>query len=137
MIFLLDTDTCIYLIRNKPSEVPRRFEEHSVGDIGISSVTAAELYFGVQRSRRRDQNQGALEQFLLPLSVVGFDQQAAASYGRVRATLERTGKPIGPLDTLIAAHALDLGLTLVTNNVQEFARVPGLALENWVDAREA
>lgn len=134
MILLLDTNTCIYMIKNKPPEVLRRFEEHSVGDIGISSITAAELYSGVQRSQRPEQNRRALEQFMLPLTVIGFDGDAAASYGRVRAALEKAGTPVGPLDTLIAAHALARGLTLVTNNVREFSRVPSLLLDNWVEA---
>lgn len=131
MIFLLDTNTCIYLIRERPPEVLRRFEEHAVGDIGVSSVTAAELHFGVQSSQRPAQNLRALEQFLLPLAVVEFGHSAAAAYGRIRASLEGRGTPIGPLDTLIAAHALSLGLTLVTNNEREFTRVPDLEVENW------
>lgn len=131
MIFLLDTNTCIYLIRERPLEVLRRFEEHAVGDIGVSSVTAAELHFGAQKSQRPAQNLRALEQFLLPLAVVEFDHSAAAAYGRIQASLEGRGTPIGPLDTLIAAHALSLGLTLVTNNEREFTRVPDLEVENW------
>lgn len=134
MILLLDTDTCIYLIRTKPPGVLRRFEEYSVGDIGVSSVTAAELHFGTRRSRRPAQNEQALTQFLLPLTVAGFNDYAASTYGHVRAALEKAGTPIGPLDTLIAAHALSLGVTLVTNNVREFSRVPGLKLDNWVEA---
>jgi len=131
---LLDTNMCIYLIKNRPPEVLRRFEEYAVGDIGVSSVTAAELHFGAQKSQRPAQNEQALEQFLLPLAVVGFDLSASIAYGRVRAALEKQGTPIGPLDTLIAAHALSLDLTLVTNNVREFARVPDLSVENWVGA---
>jgi tRNA(fMet)-specific endonuclease VapC len=134
VILLLDTNTCIYLIKKKPPEVLRRFEEHAVGDIAVSSVTAAELHFGAQKSRRPAQNEAALEQFLLPLVVVGFDHNAAAAYGRVRAALEKRGTPIGPLDTLIAAHAVSLDLTLVTKNVREFSRVRYLRLENWVEA---
>lgn len=136
MILLLDTNTCIYLIKNKPPEVLRRFEEHSVGDIGVSSVTAAELYFGTRKSRRPSQNGRALTQFLLPLTVAGFGESAASTYGHVRATLEEAGTPIGPLDTLIAAHALSLGVTLVTNNVREFAGVVDLKVENWIGGKE-
>ncbi len=131
MIFLLDTNICVYLIMKRPREVLRRFDEHAVGDIGISSITAAQLYFGVQKSQHAAQNRQALERFLLPLTVVEFGHTAAAVYGRVRASLERGGTPIGSLDTLIAAHALGLGLTLVTNNEREFTRVPDLAIENW------
>jgi tRNA(fMet)-specific endonuclease VapC len=117
------------VIKRRPPEVLRRFEEHVVGEIGVSSVTAAELYFGVQKSQRPDQNRRALERFLLPLAVVEFGDDAAAAYGRIRAQLEE--RPIGPLDTLIAAHAVGLGVTLVTNNVREFERVPDLEIENW------
>ena len=134
MILLLDTNTCIYLIRQRPPEVLRSFDDYAIGDIGVSSITAAELYFGTQKSRRTDQNERALEQFLLPLTVAGFDSNAASKYGHVRAALERAGTPIGPLDTLIASHALALGVTLVTNNVREFERVPGLKVDNWVGA---
>lgn len=122
---------CIYLIKKRPPEVLRRFEAHAVGDIGISSITTAELHFGVQKSQRPTQNRQALEQFLLPLTVVEFGNDAAAAYGHVRASLEKEGTPIGSLDTLIAAHALGLGLTLVTNNEREFARIPDLEIENW------
>ncbi len=134
MILLLDTNTCIYLIKRKPPEVMRRFEEYVVGDIGVSSVTTAELHFGVQKSQRPAQNEQALEQFLLPLEIAEFGHEAATAYGSIRATLEKRGNSIGPLDTLIAAHAISLGVTLVTNNTREFARVPDLELDNWVDA---
>ena len=132
MRVLFDTDICIYLIRQRPSEVLRRFEEYEVGEIGISSITVAELYFGACKSRRVAQNTRALEQFLLPLEVVEFDLEAAFAYGDIRTTLEKQGTPIGPLDTLIAAQAVSLGVTLVTNNTREFARVPNLTLDNWV-----
>ena len=134
MILLLDTNTCIYLIKKHPPEVLRRFNEYTVGGIGISSITAAELYFGVQKSQRPEQNRRALQQFLLPLTVAHFDENAAVAYGHVRARLEKQGTPIGSLDTLIAAHALSMDLTLVTNNIREFERVPGLKVENWVVA---
>ena len=110
----------------------RRFEDHEVGDVGVSSVTVAELRYGAERSSRPAQNHEALDAFLLPLEVLGFGPEgAAAAYGRVRAALERAGTPIGPLDTLIAAHALSLGVALVTNNVREFSRVSGLKIEDW------
>ena len=132
MILLLDTDTCIYLIKNKPPEVLSRFEEYAIGDVGVSSVTVAELSFDARKSRRPLQNERALEQFLLPLEVADFDRAAAIAYGSIRANLEKQGRPIGSLDTLIAAHAVSLGVTLVTNNGREFGRVPGLNLDNWV-----
>ena len=131
MKVMLDTNTCIYLIKRKPARVLHKFVALSVGDVVVSSITVAELQYGVQKSRHLEQNQQALEQFLIPLTVVDFDHNAAAVYGVVRATLERQGMPIGSLDTLIAAHALCLDLTLVTNNEREFVRVPDLKITNW------
>ena len=133
MKYLLDTNICIYLIRKKPQPVIQKFGDHSVGDIGVSSITAAELQYGVQKSRSQAQNQRALLHFLAPLIIVSFDVEAAVAYGGIRAALESKGTPIGALDTLIAAHALSLEAILVTNNVREFARVPGLVIENWVN----
>jgi tRNA(fMet)-specific endonuclease VapC len=133
MKYLLDTNICIYLIKQKPLSVIDKFNEHSVGDIGISSITVAELLYGVQKSQHRKQNQSALMQFLSPLEIAVFDTDAAFSYGQIRAELERKGTPIGSLDTLIAGHAVSLGVSLVTNNEQEFSRVPGLNVENWVE----
>lgn len=132
MKYLLDTNICIYTIRQKPAQVIERFKEHDVGDIGISSITAAELWYGVEKSTQRKKNIQALEQFLFPLEVVPFDTISAITYGAIRFLLERKGKPIGSLDTLIAAQALSLGVVLVTNNEKEFNRVPDLKIENWV-----
>ena len=132
MKYLLDTNICIYLIKKKPTSVIARFNDHSVGDIGVSSITVAELSYGVQMSQRRTQNQEALLQFLSPLVITEFDADAAFSYGQIRAELESQGTPIGSLDTLIAGHAVGLGITLVTNNEREFSRVPNLKIENWV-----
>jgi len=131
MKYLLDTDICIYLIRHKPEQLLRKLTALPVGDVGISSITVAELQYGVQKSSRSEQNAEALAMFLLPLVVADFDYRAAESYGRIRAHLEVNGTPIGPLDTLIAAHAASLDATLVTNNVGEFSRVPKLRVENW------
>lgn len=132
MKVMLDTNTCIYLIKQQPPTVIERFLSHPVGAIGVSSITVAELAFGVNKSRQMAKNRLALEQFLAPLEVAVFDHDAALSYGRVRARLEASGSPIGSMDLLIAAHALSLGVRLVTNNLREFRRVPGLKLENWV-----
>lgn len=132
MNLLLDTNICIYIIKQKPPEVLQKFKAYNVGDIGISSISVAELEFGVYKSQFPEGNQQALEQFLLPLTIVDFDAGAAKMYGKVRAILEKQGTPIGSLDTLIAAHALSLQITLITNNVREFSRVPNLKLENWV-----
>ena len=128
---MLDTNMCIYLIRRRPPQVLERFQHHTIGDIGISTVTLAELHYGAAKSQFPERNQQALEAFILPLEVVPFDAVAAAAYGPIRATLERQGMLIGAMDMLIAAHALSLRATLVTNNTNEFTRVQGLRLENW------
>ncbi|MCK4763651.1 MAG: type II toxin-antitoxin system VapC family toxin [Candidatus Aminicenantes bacterium] len=121
MIYLLDTNICIYIIKKKPPEVLQMFNKYSVAEIGISSISVAELEYGVQKSKYPDRNREALEQFLLPLVVVDFDYNAAIVYGKIRSELESLGKPIGSLDNLIAAQALSLGLTVVTNNTKEFS----------------
>lgn len=128
---LLDTNICIYLIRRRSREALRRFEDFEVGEVGVSVITVSELRYGVEKSARVEQNTEALDQFLLPLEVVSFDLDTAVSYGKIRAVLEKQGTPIGPLDTLIAAHAMSLDTTLVTNNTREFERVPGLQVEDW------
>jgi tRNA(fMet)-specific endonuclease VapC len=133
MRYLLDTNICIYLIKIRPHQVLEKFNAYSVGEIGVSSITVAELQYGVRKSQHPVKNQQALRQFLLPLVIADFDEQAANAYGEVRAVLEAQGTPIGPLDTLIAAQAISLDVTLVTNNVREFSRVQGLRFENWVD----
>ena len=132
MNYLLDTNICIYLIKKRPIEVREKFNRLPVGAVGISSVTASELHYGVAKSRKVAENRQALIEFLLPLTVVHYDENAAPFYGDLRWTLEKSGKTIGSLDMMIAAHALSLGITLVTNNVKEFQRVPGLPVENWV-----
>ena len=130
MKYLLDTNICIYIINARPRQVLDRFRKHSVGDLGISSITASELAFGVVKSGSA-KNRAALEGFMLPLEVAQYDLGAALIYGEIRAGLERSGTTIGPLDMLIAAHALSLGTILVTNNEKEFRRVAGLRCENW------
>jgi tRNA(fMet)-specific endonuclease VapC len=130
-VILLDTNICIHVINAKPPAVLERFRQHRMGDIGLCSVVAAELAYGVAKSGSA-RNRQALEMFLAPLIILPFDEAALWAYGDLRAELERKGTPIGALDTMIAAHALSQQSTLVTNNIREFARVPGLALENWV-----
>lgn len=132
MKFLLDTNICIYLIKQKPFYLVQKFEAYTIGEIGLSSITVAELQFGVQKSLYPTQNQEALEQFLTPFVIADFDYQAAIVYGHIRTRLEAQGTPIGPLDTLIAAQAMSLDVTLVTNNLKEFSRIPNLKIENWV-----
>jgi len=129
--YLLDTNICVFVIRRKSAAVLARLEKHTADEIGISTVTLAELRYGADKSQRPAQNHAALDAFLMPLMTVDFDADAAECYGKVRTTLERRGMPIGPLDTMIAAHALCLGIPLVTNNTVEFSRVAGLQLEDW------
>ena len=129
-MILLDTNICIYIINQKPAAVLERFKEFGTGEIGISSIVAAELAFGVQKTGSM-RNKEALNLFLVPLSIVPFDAGCVWAYGTLRAQLEKLGQPIGALDTMIAAQALALDLPLVTNNQKEFSRVPGLKLENW------
>lgn len=134
MRYLLDTDTCIYLINRTPGfrSILQRMEGLRYGEVLISSITLAELRYGVAKSRHADRNRAHLELFLARFAAAAFDETAAARYGEIRAALEAKGTPIGPLDTLIAAHALGLGATLVTNNVREFSRGEGLRVENWM-----
>lgn len=130
-MWLLDTNICIYLIKRKPERVLQRLRALDISTVGVSSITVAELQYGVAKSARPDQNALALAALLAPLDVLAFDDRAAAVYGGVRAELERAGTPIGSMDLLIAAHALALGRTVVTNNTREFCRVVGLKVENW------
>ncbi|MFZ5883386.1 MAG: type II toxin-antitoxin system tRNA(fMet)-specific endonuclease VapC [Chloroflexota bacterium] len=132
MKYMLDTNICIGLIRQKPPKLIRRLTRCEPGEVGISSITIAELAYGANKSSQVEQNLTALEQFLLPLEIADFDQQASAVYGAIRAYLEREGKVIGSMDMLIGAHALSLGATLVTNNVDEFQRIPKLKAEDWM-----
>lgn len=130
--YLLDTNTCIYIINRRPAKVFERFAGLQIGEIAISSITGAELAFGVAKSNS-PRNQQALDKFLAPLEILPFGENAMYHYGSLRTDLERRGTPIGALDLLIAAHALALNATLVSNNLREFQRVEGLALENWLD----
>jgi tRNA(fMet)-specific endonuclease VapC len=132
MDYLLDTNICIYIIKRKPEIVIERFRGLALGSVGISTITLAELEYGVRKSGNPAKNLEALHQFLVPLAILDFDYNATVQYGKIRADLERAGTPIGPLDTLIAAHALSLNVTLVTNNEKEFNRVAALKTENWV-----
>lgn len=129
-MILLDTHICIYLINARPAKVLAHFHRYRLGEIGVCSIVAAELAYGVAKSQS-ERNRIALEMFLSPLAILPFDEEAIWAYGELRASLERQGLPIGALDTMIAAHALSLDAVLVTNNEREFKRVAGLRLENW------
>jgi tRNA(fMet)-specific endonuclease VapC len=131
MRVLLDTNICIYIIEQRPASVLKKFASYPVGDIGISVITLAELEYGVSKSGQPARNRKALDLFVSPLEVVAFDRRATAAYGKIRALLEKKGRPIGSMDLLIAAHALSLDVRLATNNVREFKRVPGLRVETW------
>jgi tRNA(fMet)-specific endonuclease VapC len=129
--YLLDTSICVFIIRKKSPIALQRLQQHPIGEVGISTITLAELRYGADKSQNPPKNHAALLAFVAPLEVVDFDALAAERYGNIRADLEKRGLPIGALDTLIAAHAQSLGLTVVTNNVGEFTRVSGLAVEDW------
>ena len=131
MKYMLDTNICIYIIKQRPEKVFERFKACEVGDIGISSITLCELMYGVEKSQYQQKNKTALESFVLPLEIKTFDEMAAPSYGYIRTYLEKKGTPIGSLDLMIAAHASCLDSILVTNNEKEFSRVPNLKIENW------
>lgn len=128
--YMLDTNICIYVIKHKPAQMRERFNQHA-DHLCVSSVTAAELMYGAEKSAQPSHNLAIVESFLARLEVLPFVTKEAVHYGQIRATLERGGLPIGPYDLMIAAHARSQGLTLVTNNMKEFERVPGLLLENW------
>lgn len=131
MRYLLDTNTCIFLIKRQPGTVLLHLKRCLPGEVGISSITLAELQFGVAKSQRVRENREALEEFTVPLEVTPFDKDAAARYGEIRAQLERAGTPIGSMNMLIGAHALSLGATLVTNNLGEFRRIKKLKVIDW------
>jgi tRNA(fMet)-specific endonuclease VapC len=132
MLFMLDTNICIYIIKNHPAEVIRKIKKFSPSDLVLSAIIVCELECGVSKSSDPEKNRQTLVKFLAPFEICSFDEQAASHYGDIRAHLERSGKLIGAMDLLIAAHARSLSLTLVTNNLNEFERVPGLRTVNWV-----
>jgi tRNA(fMet)-specific endonuclease VapC len=128
---LLDTNICIAVIRRRGAPVLARLQRMTPGSVGVSIITVSELQCGAAKSLHPQRNREALEQFLLPLEILDYDSAAAFHYGEIRSHLEKAGTPIGPLDTLIAAHARSLNATLVTNNLDEFRRVPGLKVIDW------
>lgn len=132
MKYLIDTNICIYLMNQYPPEVLEKFRKIGVGGIAISSVTVSELYYGAQKSGKIKQNIRRIEEFLYPFDVLPYDESASKEYGKIRAYLEKKGQVIGPLDMLIAAHALSQSLILITNNIKEFRRIKSLMVENWV-----
>ena len=129
--YMLDTNIVIYTMKNRPDSVRERFKKHH-GRMCISSITYMELVYGAERSSNPDRNLTSLEGFVARMDVLPLDDSAAAHAGQIRAELARLVMPIGPYDQLIAGHVRSQGLVLVTNNEDEFARVPGLRTENWV-----
>jgi len=132
MQYLLDTNTCIYIIKRSPKHVYQRFQRLHIGDVGISAITYCELQFGVANSLKPVENELALTEFLGPVQILDFPSAAAPIYGSIRKSLQRAGTPIGNYDLLLAAHACHEGLCLVTNNAKKFKRVPNLRIENWI-----
>jgi tRNA(fMet)-specific endonuclease VapC len=129
--YMLDTDTCSYIMKRSNDAVLKRLQQVPVGDVCISVITKSELLFGVELSPRRQQNEAALNAFLRYVEVLDFPDEASLHYAKIRADLRTLGTMIGANDLFIAAHARSLGLMLVTNNTREFGRVRDLAIENW------
>ena len=131
MKYLIDTNICIYIMNQRPVRVINKFKQFEPGVIGLSTITVSELQYGVAKSKQRERNQQRLVEFLVPFEIIAYDEIAAGVYGEIRYQLEKLGQPVGPLDTLIAAHALSRNLILVTNNETEFERINNLKVENW------
>lgn len=133
MRYLLDTNICSYILKNRPVSVKQKFDEAGAEHLCISSVVLAELYYGAARHPKSVTIRKEIDDFVSRLSVVAWDEQAANHYGAIRTALEKAGTPVGAMDMLIAAHARSMKATLVTNNLREFERIDGLAVQNWVD----
>jgi tRNA(fMet)-specific endonuclease VapC len=131
MIYLIDTNICIYLMNQRPAGVIKKVMNTEIGQIGISSITVSELNYGVAKSKFKKHNAQRLDEFLVPFEILPYDEAASKYYGMIRSQLESQGNVIGPLDMLIAAHALSRDLILVTNNEKEFLRIKSLKVENW------
>ena len=132
MKYMLDTNICIYIIKKKPEKILKTFNSLNVGDVCISSITFAEMQYGIFKSQHREKNTIALINFLAPIEIMPFSNNSAVCYGEIRADLEIRGQIIGAYDLLIAAHALSENLTLITNNVKEFSKIKGLSVLNWL-----
>jgi tRNA(fMet)-specific endonuclease VapC len=130
--YLLDTNICIYTLKNRPQQVREAFRRHH-GQMALSTVVLMELIFGAEKSSQPERNLADVESFVARLEILNYDRDAAAHTGQLRAELSKAGRPIGPYDQMIAGHARAQGLILVTNNRREFERVPGLRVEDWVN----
>jgi len=132
-MYLLDTNICIYILKRKPIEVFERFKTLKLGELKISSITVAELYYGAYNSQKIEKNLITIDSFLKPFDYVEFDEKSAIEYAKIKSNLKKEGKIIGELDMQIAGIAMANDLILITNNVKEFERVNGLKIDNWVD----
>ena len=133
MRYLIDTNICIYVINEHPPELLEKFKGKTLGEMAVSTITISELQYGVSKSQSRERNARRLAEFLVPFELLPYDAEAARCYGDIRWQLERAGEVIGPLDMLLAAQALSCELVMVSNNEDEFRRVPSLKVENWVE----
>src|SRR5262249_26506208 len=131
LVYMLDTNICIYVMKTYPAHLREKFNGFA-DQLCLSTITLGELHYGAEKSARRAQNLSALEQFAARLEILPFGERAAAHYGQLRAELEKAGTPCGSHDIQIGGHARSEGLILVTNNLREFVRMPGLRTENWV-----
>ena len=131
MKYLIDTNICIYIMNKKPQGVIEKLKSLNIGEVGISSITVSELFYGAYRSKQIQRNLQRLNEFLVPFEIIPYDENAAQVYGEIRSQLEKEGNITGPLDLLIAACALSRDLILVTNNEREFRRIKSLNVENW------
>ncbi|MFV3404512.1 MULTISPECIES: type II toxin-antitoxin system tRNA(fMet)-specific endonuclease VapC [Pseudomonas] len=131
--YMLDTNICIFTIKNKPQQVRDAFNRHH-GQLAISTITLMELVYGAEKSAAPERNLAVIEGFAARLEVLDYDQTGAAHTAQLRAELAKAGTPIGPYDQMIAGHARARGLVLVTNNLREFQRVPGLRVEDWLSS---
>lgn len=131
MKYLLDTNICMYIIHDRTHSLRRRLRSMRTGDVGISAITLAELSYGLISSEH-ERSIDTLQRFIAPLIIASYDSSAAGQYGIMLAELRKKGTSVGAMDLLIASHATALGVTLVTNNIRDFRRIPGLRTENWV-----
>lgn len=129
---MLDTNICIYIIKNRPQSVKEKFHKYDIGELVISTITVSELMYGAYKSQYVEKTLKVIESFLMPFEIVEYDYNTSIEYGKIRAFLEKKGQVIGNMDMQIAGHALALDVTLVTNNTKAFERVPYLKLDNWV-----
>ena len=132
MLYLLDTNTCIYFLNRSSERIVSQFKKYSPSEILLSSITVAELFYGAEKSKARKKNWAVVEEFVSNFNIVPFDEKSCQTYAKTRASLEKSGLPIGPMDLLIASISIANNYILVTNNIKEFKRIKGIKLENWV-----